>query len=94
MLFPGMDEYLFAQFFVVIKQEQIKKELQIKQLYMDMVIKIVRDFILSKKSYIKTKFKNAYDTLEDDDLLVDIINVLKQAKENGVPLSIDMTKQL
>ena len=59
MLFPGMDEYLFAQFFVVIKQEQIKKELQIKQLYMDMVIKIVRDFILSKKSYIKTKFKNA-----------------------------------
>ena len=94
MLFPGMDEYLFAEFFIVIKQEQIKKELQIKQLYMDMVIKIVCDFILNKKSYIKTKFKNAYDTLEDDDLLVDIINVLKQAKENGVPLSIDMTKQL
>ena len=94
MLFPGMDEYLFAQFFVVIKQEQIKKELQIKQLYMDMVIKTVCDFVLNKKSYIETKFKNAYDTLEDDDLLVDIINVLKQAKENGVPLSIDMTKQL
>ncbi len=94
MLFPGMDEYLFAQFFVVIKQEQIKKELQIKQLYMDMVIKTVFDFVVNKKSYIKTKFKSAYDTLEDNDLFVDIINALKQSKENGVPLSISMAKQL
>ena len=92
MLFPGMNEYQFAQFFVVVKQEEIKKELHIKQLYMDMVIKTVYDFVLNNKSYMENKFTSAYGTLADDDFFIEIINELKQAKENGIPLSINMKK--
>ncbi len=85
-----MSEYEFATFYVVIKQEQIKQDLQIKILYIESVIKIVAEFISKNKKCIQKKYKTQYDSLDDENFYSDVINILKQAKQNGVPLEIKM----
>ena len=90
MMFSGMDEYQFAKFFVVAKQEQIGQKLEIKHLYMDMVIQTVYKFIIKNKKSILSKFANQYDSLYDKKFFNNIIFVLKDAKQRGIPLQNDM----
>ena len=90
MIFPGMDEHDFATFFIVVKQDQIKQELNIKKLYIEMAIKTVYDFVLKNKDNIQSKFKNQYDKLFDDGFYADIIKLLKDAKKHGIPMEFEL----
>lgn len=89
-MFRGMDEYQFAKFFVVIKQDEIKQELQLKKLLMENIIKTVQKFILINKKDIMKKFANQYDTLNDTEFFADIIKMLKSAKESGTQLDFNL----
>jgi len=89
-MFPDMDEYQFATFFVVAKQEQIGQELEIKHLYMNMVIHTVYKFIMKNKKSILSKFANQYDSLYDKKFFNNIMSVLKNAKKQGILLQNDM----
>lgn len=89
-MFPHMDEYQFATFFIAINQERIKKELKIKQLCMVNAIKTVQKFVIRNKKNILAKFKSEYDSLSDKEFLISVINVLKSAKKRGVILEIKM----
>ena len=88
MIFPGMSEYQFATFIVVVKQEQIKKDLKIKMLYMETVIKTVSEFISKNKEFIQTQYKNQYACLDDENFYFNVINFLQKAKANGTNLEI------
>ena len=89
-MFPGMDEYRFATFLVCAQKEKIQKELDIDELYTDMAIKIVYKYILKNKKIIQSKFTNQYDCLFDTDFFWALINLLKKAKNQGIPLKIDL----
>ena len=85
-MFSGMDEYQFAEFFVAIKQQKISQELNIKNLYINMVINIVYKFIIKNKTSILLKFANQYDSLYDEEFFNNIISVLTDAQKCGVSL--------
>ena len=76
-MFPGMNEYQFATFFIVVKQEQIKQELKTNILHMDIVIKSLYKFIVKNKKYILAKFTTQYDSLNDKEFFTSVINILK-----------------
>lgn len=90
MIFRGMSETSFATFFVVAKQAEIKKELNINKLYLDMVVKVVSEFVVRNKQEIQSRFQNQYDALFDEEFLVNIINILKYEKSVGTPLEIKL----
>ena len=85
-----MSETSFATFFVVAKQAEIKKELNINKLYLDMVVKVVSEFVVRNKQEIQSRFQNQYDALFDEEFLVNIINILKYEKSVGTPLEIKL----
>ena len=89
-MFPGMSEAEFATFFVVAKQDKIKQYLNIEHLYTDMAVKIVYKFVLKNEIDIQNKFTNQYDSLFDENFFMIIINLLKNAKDQGIPLQYNM----
>ena len=89
-MFSGMDEHQFATFFIVAKQEQIKQELNIDNLYLNNAITIIHEFILNNKDNILLRFQTQYDSLFDEDFFIFFITLLKNAKKRGIPLKIDM----
>ena len=85
-----MDEYEFAKFFVIAKQDKIKQKLQIKHLYTENIIQIVYTFIIEHKKEISDKFVNQYDSLKNKNFFKEIITVLQIAKKNGTSMEINL----
>ena len=90
MIFPGISEIGFATFFVIAKQDVIKKELHINKLYTDMIVKIVYEFVVKNKKEIQHKFTDQYDSLFDEEFLINIINLLKHEQYCGTVLEINL----